>query len=264
MKNITLIIFYFVLFGMYGQKKESILLDSAHTKKTISDSKWNPSVYEVEEKILKHKKRAFTLQGVIDPSSLSGVFLEMDKYFVMKDTHTNYSKDELVLEKRIKELGVSKRHITNNVCSTLIVNLETGKHYFVANNFLYNLDYTQINKDQNRQSYLEKTRKFALSKTIDVTYPLDEFESLIEECRMYTNKLKEHNTKSKNGKMSRTEIREWKRDIVAAKLLDFRISDFVEAYKNADLENHSDYINPLAEYNLFSKTLIVAHESSEL
>jgi len=261
MKNITLIVFCFVLFGMYGQKKEYILLDSLYTKEIISISEWNPSVYEVEEKILKHKKQAFILKGVVDPISLSGFFIEMDKYFVLNDTHTNYSKDELVLEKRIKELKVSKRHIAYDTCNTLILNRDNGKYYFVEYNFLNRLNYTRILKELNRQVYIEKTRKFELSKINDIIYPLKEFESLITECRIYTNKLKAHSTKSKNGKMSRAEIKEWKKDIVAAKLLDFRISDFIQAYKNVDLENDSDFINPLDEYNLFSKTLIVSHES---
>jgi len=247
MKNITLILFYFTLFGLYGQKKEFILLDSLYTKEITSDSKWSPSVYEVEEKVLKHKKLAFTLKETTDAILLSGIFMVIDNYFVMKDTHNNYSQDELVLEKRIKELGVSKRHIAYNTCNTLIVNLDTGKHYFVENNFLNKLDYTTIKTELDRKAYLEKKRKFEISQIVQVTYPKKEFESLINECRIYTNKLKQHNTKAKKGKMSKVEVRKWKRDIVAAKLLDFRISDFIEAYKNVDLENDSNFSNPLTQ-----------------
>jgi len=263
MKKITLITCcYFIFVGLYAQNRKYDIEES-YTKEIINHSKQHPSVYEVEEKVLKHNKYAFVLKDTIDATSLSGIFLKLNAYFIMNDTHSQYSKYELVSEERINELGVSERHVISNNCNTLIVNLEDGKYYVAAYDFLDRFDYTQRKKELDRLANLDKKRKYKISKTFDLKYPIKQFKSMISECKMYTNRLEQHSAIAKRGNMTKAEIRAWKKDIVAAKLLDFRISDFVDAYENATLEDDSNFINPLNEYDLFSKTLIVARRSSE-
>jgi len=67
-----------------------------------------------------------------------------------------------------------------------------------------------------------------------------------------------HGVLSEKGNMTKEQVRNWKRDIVAAKLLNYRISDFIEAYKKADSSKFINKDELLAEYNVFSKTLVVS------
>lgn len=263
MKNIILLTYFFLTFGLYAQEKEYIL-NADYTKKIIVESKSVSTVFGIEEKILKHKKNAFIIKDTLQPNSLSGVFMKMGRYFMMNDTHSQYSKHELVSEWRIKELGVSERHIIFNDYNTLIVNLDDMKFYFVTDDFLDKLDYTSQKKKLDRQAYIENNRKYRMSKTTNISYPTKEFKYLLSECALYTDTLKEHAIRANKGNMTKAQIREWKKDIVAAKLLDYRISDFLEAYKMASLKKDSNFVNPINEYKLFSKTLTVASEDSGL
>lgn len=263
MKNVILLTYCFLIFGLYGQEREYIL-NTDYTKKIIAESKNVSTIFEIEEKILKHKKNAFIIKDTLHPNSLSGVFMKMGRYFMMNDTHTQYSKYELVSEWRIKELKVSEKHIIFDNYNTLIVNLDDMKFYFVTDNFLDKLDYTSQKKKLDRQAYIENNRKYKISKTTNITYPTKEFKYLLSECTLYTEKLKEHTIRAKKGNMTKTQIREWKKDIVAAKLLDYRISDFLQAYKMTSLKKDSNFVNPINEYKLFSKTLTVASEDSGL
>lgn len=263
MKNMILLTCCFLIFGLYGQEKEYIL-NTDHTKKIITESNNVSTVFGIEEKILKHKKNAFIVIDTLQPNSLSGVFMKMGRYFMINDTHSQYSKHELVSERRIKELKVSERHIIFNNYNTLIVNLDDMNFYFVTDDFLDKLDYTSQKKKNDRQAYIENNRKYRISKTTNITYPTKEFKYLLSECTLYTEKLEEHTMRAKKGNMTKTQIREWKRDVVAAKLLDYRISDFLEAYKMASLKNDSNFVDPINEYQLFSKTLTIASEGSGL
>lgn len=257
MKNITTIICFLTFFAIRAQDKKYILYP-LHTQEVMAKSGYSPVVYRVGSEILKHKKEAFILKDTLHIVALSGVFETIENYDVIGGTHSQFSNKELVLRERINELEVSERHIILDTYKTLIMDSKTGQYYFVQPDFLKTFDYTSEKRRLARQEYIRSNRSLSVSKTSSIAYPTKKYRAMIKECNVLTKRLIRHDALAKKGKMTKQQVINWKRDIVAAKLLNYRISDFIEAYKKAYSSTFLSKDELLAEYNFFSKTLVVS------
>lgn len=90
-------------------------------------------------------------------------------------------------------------------------------------------------------------------------YPLAEYEAMVKRCNELASQLVKHEKRYHSGVMTKKEKKAWKRDIVEAKLLNFRIEDFTAVYLKGD-QPIVEYINiqVLNNFEDFSKTLEVS------
>ncbi|MEW7291887.1 hypothetical protein [Aquimarina sp. 2304DJ70-9] len=90
----------------------------------------------------------------------------------------------------------------------------------------------------------------------NVTYSMKEYESMIKRGKELTFILIEHDKLVQKGSMSKKQIKKWKRDVLEAKLLNYRIDDYTSAYLR---EGYSliDHVSEdvLSDYYDFSKVL---------
>ncbi len=94
------------------------------------------------------------------------------------------------------------------------------------------------------------------ARIYNIKYSLQEYETMIKRCNELTAKLLKHEELYKSGSMKKKQKKEWKRDLIEAKLLNFRIEDFKAIYLNGDYPI-VEYINIQVRNNFedFSKTL---------
>ncbi len=95
-----------------------------------------------------------------------------------------------------------------------------------------------------------------VSRIDNFEYSLKEYKSMLSRCKELTSKLIEYDKLIKDGSMTRKQTKAWKRDVMEAKLLDYRIEDFTTIYRGGDYP-HVNYLNiqVLNNYDDFSKTL---------
>lgn len=113
-------------------------------------------------------------------------------------------------------------------------------------------DSNQAVYEYTNHSDIEKKRKSTLTKSTTVEYSLNAYEAMISECQQLTAKLMQHRKLADSGLMNKKQMIDWKRDLVAAKLLNYRIDDFKSACKNLNypiqeyvdeeiIDNHQDF-----------------------
>lgn len=95
-----------------------------------------------------------------------------------------------------------------------------------------------------------------VSRVNHIKYSIEEYEAMIAECKELTKRLQEYDRLIQNGKMTKAQKRAWKKEVMEAKLLNFRIDDFTTIYmkRNYSLIDHVD-VKALSDYYDFSKTL---------
>ncbi|GAA4278873.1 hypothetical protein [Aquimarina mytili] len=95
-----------------------------------------------------------------------------------------------------------------------------------------------------------------MSPTYDVKYSIQKYEEMIQRSKELTSKLVEYDKLIKSGSMKRKQEKNWKRDVMEAKLLNFRIEDFNKVYRsgNYPMVNYLS-IQALNNYDDFAKTL---------
>ncbi len=88
------------------------------------------------------------------------------------------------------------------------------------------------------------------------TYPVEEYEAMIARCKELSLKIIAYDKMIQDGTMKRSQRKAWKRDLMEAKLLNYRIDDFTNAYikQNYSLIEHVDN-KSLSDYYDFSKVL---------
>ncbi len=95
-----------------------------------------------------------------------------------------------------------------------------------------------------------------ISRVDNIKYSMEEYDALIERCRELTSKLVEYDKMIQEGSMTKKQKKQWKRDVVEAKMLNFRIDDFTSTLIK---ENYSliEHLNKeaLSDYYDFSKIL---------
>ncbi len=95
-----------------------------------------------------------------------------------------------------------------------------------------------------------------VSRIDNLEYSLEEYESMLSRCQELTNKLVEYDKIIQNGSMTKKQTKAWKRDVMEAKLLGYRIEDFTAIYRDGDYP-YVNYLNiqVLNNYDDFAKTL---------
>ncbi len=105
--------------------------------------------------------------------------------------------------------------------------------------------------------FVSQTQESTKASRVDnITYSIAEYEAMIKRGKELITKIKEHDKLIQKGSMSKAAIKEWKKDMLEAKLLNYRISDFTTKYLNAGyslIDNVSTEV--LSDYYDFSKTL---------
>ncbi len=95
-----------------------------------------------------------------------------------------------------------------------------------------------------------------ISRIDNIKYSAEEYELMIKKCRELTIKLVKYDKMIQDGSMTRKQKKQWKRDVVEAKMLNFRIYDFTDKLIQ---QNYSliDHVNKeaLSDYYDFSKIL---------
>jgi len=100
-------------------------------------------------------------------------------------------------------------------------------------------------------------KEIGVSKIFTLAYPLEEYESMIIRCNELSYVLLEHKERIDDGSITKSQIKDLKRDLVEAKLLHFRLSDFTQMYHKLNypvLEYLSE--ETLSNYQVFSKILL--------
>jgi len=94
------------------------------------------------------------------------------------------------------------------------------------------------------------------SRVDNIKYSIEEYESMIVRCKELTARLVHHKQTVRKGSMSKSQYRAWQRDLVEAKMLNFRIDDFNMKFFEQD-NTLLDRINKesLSSYYDFSKVL---------
>ncbi len=103
----------------------------------------------------------------------------------------------------------------------------------------------------------ESEQQNSTSLRVDnLKYSMEEYESMVKRGKELTAILEEHDKLIQEGSMTKKQIKNWKRDVIEAKLLNYRIGDFTSAYIR---EGYSliDHISQdvLSDYYDFSKKL---------
>ncbi|SHI37288.1 hypothetical protein [Aquimarina spongiae] len=93
------------------------------------------------------------------------------------------------------------------------------------------------------------------------TYPVEEYKAMIARCKELSLKIIAYDRMIQEGTMKRSQRKAWKRDLMEAKLLNYRIDDFTNAYlrQNYSLIEHVDN-KSLSDYYDFSKVLESANK----
>ncbi len=296
MRNILLyLIGGFVSLGVFAQEKQYVL-NSTHSIKTLIAQDYSPEIYEIGESNLvyryaqnaddkfryynkpkvdsitstknvlarqrSNRKVSFVLGEKIQAFVLSGVFEKLASYKVMASDYGGFLKHELIRESTIKKLNIPDSKILLNEFNMVIVNLETGKYYFVKPDFLKELSYFS-----DEQPLVDYTDEVIPQKTETVlpikealVYDIAKYEAMIQRCKELTSRLIMHNKRIDRGEMTKTQVKDWKRDLVEAKLLNYRIDDFLSIYDERIYYNN-EYVNKdmSDSYNNFSRTLDTAN-----
>ncbi|GAA4271787.1 hypothetical protein U6A24_14455 [Aquimarina gracilis] len=117
-------------------------------------------------------------------------------------------------------------------------------------NFAPKTEYSNVTIEVNDQE------ENNISRVDNIKYSIDEYESMIQRCKELTIKLVEYEKMILEGSMTKKQKKQWKRDVVEAKMLNFRIDDFTTILIQ---QNYSliDHVNKkaLSDYYDFSKVL---------
>lgn len=118
-------------------------------------------------------------------------------------------------------------------------------------------DLKHTNQSENEVQY--KTSVVLEAQTYTLAYSLEEYEAMIIRCKELAEKLIEHDKIAQNGSMTKVQIKNWKRDLLEAKLLNYRLDDYTSMYQR---QNYPllEYVNidVLNDYYDFSKILTSA------
>ncbi len=116
---------------------------------------------------------------------------------------------------------------------------------------------TEYSREVSLESQL--TPQVLISYSYSLQYPIEKYESMILRGKELTDKLIEHDKIMQNESRTKAQIKEWKRDLLEAKLLGYRIDEYTTMYKR---ENYPliEYVNKevLNNYDDFSKMLDTA------
>ncbi|WP_066316952.1 hypothetical protein [Aquimarina aggregata] len=214
--------------------------------------KKNKTIALLKDRI--ENEKSFLLGDRANYNNLSGVFEKIGNYQVISNDYGPFFKNELIQDSIIKKFNIPKNHIVFQETTTLIIHSKSKKYYLVAHDLL---------KKVNHTPYLEQvvyTNKIKNNNTVNQTntieYSLKEYESMITECKKLTMKLIAHKEIAQKGNMTKTQFKNWKKDLVEAKLLNYRIYEFTSAYKHFNYPL-SKYVNKevLNNYNYFSEIL---------
>ncbi len=107
----------------------------------------------------------------------------------------------------------------------------------------------------------EESKTTTASRIDNLTYSIEEYEDMIKRGKELTIKIIEHKKLTQTGSMTKTQVRELKRDLLEAKLLNYRIDDFTSKYLKAGyslIDNVSTEV--LSDHYDFSKTLEISSQ----
>ncbi len=110
--------------------------------------------------------------------------------------------------------------------------------------------------DQTEETEVHYSTSKNVSPAYDVKYSIQKYEEMIQRSKELTSELVAYDKLIKSGSMKRKQIKKWKRDVMEAKLLNFRIEDFNKVYRSSNypVVNYLS-IQALNNYDDFSKTL---------
>jgi len=296
MKNwILCMAFCLTYLGSYSQKKQYIL-EPSNTIQLITKLQYSTMVYEVEESDLvqsivkdyngkklednndqivtivlaqkgKSQRSSFFISDTIPAINLSGSFETVGKYYTIIHDEKGFFKNELITESTIKDAKISEDNIVSNTYNSLLFNRETGKYYVVKNDFAekFDLPNEEMKKGRLASAYSKADRKsMVVSRSYTLDYSIEQYQMMIDRCKELTNELEKYNKLAAKGYMSKEQYTNWKRDLVEAKLLDYRIDDFNKMYQSKSY-SFEEYVTSevLDNYNDFSKTLTTANLYAE-
>ncbi|WP_405205138.1 hypothetical protein [Aquimarina sp. LLG6339-5] len=119
---------------------------------------------------------------------------------------------------------------------------------------IYISEIATTDQTETKKEYIPK--EITVSKEYKLMYSLSEYKSMIIRAKELGDILSENDDSVQNGSITKTEIEKWKRDLVEAKLLNFRLDDYTSMYHKLNyplLEYLS--IEVLNDYRGFSETL---------
>ncbi|WP_299440825.1 hypothetical protein [uncultured Aquimarina sp.] len=244
MKRIILFVICSIVFSTAHSQKENYILDPYTTMKLITKLEYEPVVYKVVVKEVKNQsgvtKEKLFVGDLIASNSLSGSFIQMDNYVMMKRNNDEFLKHELALKDLVLKFKLSNKSYFSTTSQVLIRNIETDKYYYTEPYFLKRFDIQWEQKKQSRKLAIKNKRKMNVSRIDNMKYPLKEYSIMMNECKSLTIRLKGHRVISETGKMTKTQMLDWKRDIIEAKLLNYRIGELKESY---EMKKYASYLN---------------------
>lgn len=278
MKNHTLIILGYMLFLNVSAQQETYVFDPLHTNQILTELNYSPTIYEVNKKDLTNvfisrtkgennyrttsskvklnEKESFVIGKNCSADELSGSFGVIAAYSVMASDYDRFLKGELVGYTKVKFFDIPEKYITLQEYEILITNKETGKLYYVKPDFLEKFNHIPNDTDLADNTATNRINKSVVSQSYTMAYTIENYKNMILSCRGLTAKLMIYNRMAKNNTLSKKEFKNWKRDLVEAKLLNFRIDEFISAYDKVNYP-FKDYVNKelLDNYADFSSTL---------
>ena len=110
------------------------------------------------------------------------------------------------------------------------------------------------NPNNNGTEESEQKETITSSRINDLTRLKGQYESMIKRGKELTAILIEHDKLIQEGSMTKKQIKNWKRDVLEAKLLNYRIEDFTNAYLR-DGYSLIEHLSPgvISDYYNFSK-----------
>lgn len=269
MKRIILFVICSIVFSTSYSQKENYILDPFATVELIAKLEYEPVVYKVVIKEISSRsgitKENLFVGDLVASNSLSGSFIQMDNYVMMKRNKNEFLKHELVLKNLVLMAGLPNKSYVPTTSQVLIKNIETNEHYYTEPYFLKRFDIQWEQKKQSRNLAIANKRKINVSRIDNMKYPFKEYRGMMKECKKLTSKLRRHREISETGKMTKTQMLDWKRDIIEAKLLNYRINELSESYEMIKYASYLTATDTLSSsYDKFYEILNAANKYTGL
>ncbi|MEW7277594.1 hypothetical protein ABW636_03265 [Aquimarina sp. 2201CG1-2-11] len=106
-------------------------------------------------------------------------------------------------------------------------------------------------------------KEITVSKIVELTYPIKEYETMIMRCNELADKLIQYKNDIQRGSMTKAEIKHLKKDMTEAKLLNYKLGDYTAIYNSQDypltdylskeiLDNYQDFSKIFAKTNQYA------------
>jgi len=274
----------------YAQDKETYFtLDLAYSNQVMRESNYSPTIYEVYESDLIHKyieseekqsavlakdhpvansivralksknNKSFILGKKADLDTLSGSFNNVANYLALGDNFEEFFKNELIQESVVGGLNVTNDLIQLNKYTTVIFHVDTGRYYFVQSDFIQTFDFSnQVIPRMFAHKTIVRHDNFQPTKKVEdkIEQLIHQYEVMIAKSKEFTKELRIYDKLANTTTISETQMIAWKRKVVEAKLLNFRIIDFQSKYLSSG-NSIQHYVNKdiIIYYNDFSEAL---------